>query len=108
MDADHIVIGGDAGQPEPSTSKTYKDMYRTAKQQNTGLSPFAADNIRKAHLSIGDGKLVGHTEANSSFLQSSEDGRTTLPADRIDFFKSSHIKIGSHNSALDIFRDSTN
>jgi hypothetical protein len=67
MDGDHVHIGGSAKFPTTSTVETYKDLYKTAKEQNTGLSPFAADNIRGTHFKIGYGNFVSHTEQSSKF-----------------------------------------
>ncbi len=67
MDGDHVHIGGPALIPNTSSLETYKDLYRTSKFQNTGLSPFAADNIRGTHFKIGNGGFVSQTEQNSKF-----------------------------------------
>jgi hypothetical protein len=67
MDGDHVHIGGPALVPNTSSLETYKDLYRTSKIQNTGLSPFAADNIRGTHFKIGNGGFVSQTEQNSKF-----------------------------------------
>jgi hypothetical protein len=62
--SDSIFIGGEAPILAPNTMKNYKDLYAQSKGRNTYLTPFAADNIRGTHFTIGSapGGYSSHTE----------------------------------------------
>jgi len=53
MSSDAVHIGGPANLPQPNMSANFRNTYNESKAQNTGLSPFAADNIRGTHFKIG-------------------------------------------------------
>ena len=110
--ADSVFIGGQAPTLAPNTMKDYKDTYNNCKNLNTYLTPFAADNIRGTHFTIGHapGGYSSQTEQNSKFQKTDKDKEASwkLAPERIEFFKQAHFRHGSVNPVLDIFHEKTN
>jgi len=50
---DAVYIKGDAKTPVPITDEKFKDTTAKSSQINSYLTPFAADNIRGTHFTIG-------------------------------------------------------
>lgn len=63
---DAVYIKGDAKTPVPITDEKFKDAHSKSSMINTYLTPFAADNIRGTHFTIGINQartnMASHTE----------------------------------------------
>ena len=95
--ADSVQIGTKDGQRNASstTRQEFINKNELSKSVNTPLPHDVANNIRSTHVELGSQAPSKQTEAKDNYKSHGQTCKFNLGPERIEFFKQSHISIGS-------------
>ncbi len=94
---DSVQIGTKDGQRNVSSTakQEFINKNELSKSVNSPLPTDVANNIRSAHVELGSQAPSKQTETKDSYKNHGQTCKFSLGPERIEFFKQSHISIGS-------------